>query len=153
MDYLHVAQLTKAGLDTSTIGRQLGLHPDLVIEFQELEQRTSGATQLADSLPGRLLNGHPLPLAGDDACSLFLAELQSQHGFSPAKAHSYLVLLEELAAENLAQERPPEAVVYYAVADHEPPGKALSECEFVPVQVSYYSEGPRDSHPGYFSYV
>lgn len=141
MDYLHVAQLTRAGLDASTIGRQLGLHPDLVTEFQELEQRTGGATQLADSLPGRLLNGCPLPLAVDDARNLFLAELQSQHGFSPAKAHSYLALLEELAAENLAQERPPEVVVYYAVADHEPPGKALSECELVPVQVSYYSEG------------
>lgn len=141
VDFLHVAQLATSGLDTGTIGRRLSLHPHLVAELQDLERRTGGAAQLAKLLPGRLVTAAPLPLTGGDPRTLFLDELQSQHRFSPAKAHSYLALLEEIAADNLAQDRPSESVVYYAVAEHEPPGKALNECGLVPVQLAYFTAG------------
>ncbi len=139
VDFLHVAQLSEAGLDPAAIGERLGLHPALVAEYQDLDRRTGGAAKLAESLPGRLVSAAPLAGGGQDARTWLLAELQLQHAFSLAKAHSFLALLEELAAEDLTQQRSPETVVYYAVAEHEPPGKALSECELVPVQLTYYS--------------
>jgi len=137
VDFLHVAQLTLGGLGATAIARRLGLHPELVAEYQDVDRHTGGAARLAESLPGRLVAITPLPATDEDPRTLLLAELQAQHNFSPAKAHSYLALLEELAEDNLAEDRPPETVVYYAVAEHEPPGKALSECELVPVQLPY----------------
>lgn len=139
VDFLHVAQLAQSGLESSAIGQQLRLHPALVAEYQDLDRRTGGAARLAESLPGRLVSAAPLTSGGQDARAWLLAELQLQHAFSLAKAHSYLALLEALASEDLTQHRPPETVVYYAVAEHEPPGKALSECELVPVHLAYYS--------------
>jgi len=54
VDFLHMAQLTQGRLDATAIARRLGLHPELVAEYQVLERRTGGAAQLTDSLPGRL---------------------------------------------------------------------------------------------------
>jgi hypothetical protein len=138
VDFLHVAQLKQGGLDAPTVARRLGLHLDLVAEYQDLDRRTGGAARLAELLSGRLAQTPPVPLTSEDPRALLLAELQAQHNFSPAKAHSYLALLEDLADEDLTQDRPPQTVVYYAVAEHEPPGKALNACTLVPVQLSYY---------------
>lgn len=144
LDFLRVVQLTEAGLDAAAISAKLALDLQQVIEYQTLQQRTGGAALLSEMPSGRLAYATASSPAGTDPQTVFLTELQAHHGFSPAKAHSYLGMLRDLAAENLGQQRKAETVVYYAVADHEPPGKMLSECEFVPVQLDYYAEADQE---------
>jgi hypothetical protein len=69
--------------------------------------------------------------------------LRHWFGFSPAKAEAYLAMLESFPSWQMARERKPGEVVYYAVAADEPPGKPLNECWLVPVYLPLYE--PEDT--------
>lgn len=66
--------------------------------------------------------------------------LTSYFGMSPAAADLLLQRTEGWFNVRTETRRGPMQVVYYAVADHEPAGKALEECDLVPVVLDYVTE-------------
>ena len=83
----------------------------------------------------------------------FYELLCKRHGYSPAAAEAFLDELYEIAARLNRQERALGQIVYNAVADHEPAGRRLIECEMRPVVLDYvapedFELANRDSQEG-----
>lgn len=75
-----------------------------------------------------------------NSSSSFIEELQTNFNFSPAKAQSYIDKLDEFSVEESDGNRSGNTVIYFAISDQEPAGKAVSECELVPVTLQYYTD-------------
>lgn len=71
---------------------------------------------------------------GEHAVNL-VSILREEHNFSPAKARAYLRML-EMHAEEQHQKRDPGSIVYLPSLTRTP-GKALSVCTLVSVELSY----------------
>jgi hypothetical protein len=69
--------------------------------------------------------------------SAFYDLLGQRHGYSPAAADKFLDDLNDLAARLNRQARSGGQIIYNAVADHEPAGRKLAECQLKPVVLDY----------------
>lgn len=132
LDFVRVA--TGAGRDSA-----VNIHPEVATEYASLAAKIS-KKQLS-RLKQEFMASSPAR-QGDPAINL-LSVLREEHNFSPAKARAYLRMLESHMEESCAS-RPPGNIIYYAVSDREPPGKPLSECNLVPVQLSYVHQEDED---------
>jgi hypothetical protein len=101
------------------------------IQWVQLLQRCS-PQQLAELTAGRSLNGV-------DSCDweTFSCQLRADFALSPAKLSVITDLVAEVVS-SLGRERVPGQVVHWAVVCDEPAGKPLSECQMVPVKLSYW---------------
>ncbi len=145
LDFVALGELCRQGVALKDAARRLGLPPELAAEWLLLWQAATKAAnpvlrRLGERL-GQELYRFPCP-AGDSVRG-FRDELRHWFGFSPAKAAAYLAMLEDCQSRQVAQERKPGEVVYYAVAADEPPGKPLNECRLVPVCLPLYA--PEDT--------
>lgn len=134
LDFGRVTSLVGQGLDAEQMARVTGIPSQLVDEYLSLAQRAPKGYLLRLRKSLGLSTNPP----ADSPDVNLLEELQVEHSFSPAKARAFLRLLERQAEEQNI-DRPPGAVIYHAVSDQEPPGKPLSECRLVPVNLSFYS--------------
>lgn len=67
----------------------------------------------------------------------FISGLEDYCGFFPALADKVERDLRELTDEVSISNRDNDEIIYYAVSDHEPAGRSLSECELTPVKLEY----------------
>lgn len=74
----------------------------------------------------------------------FIHELKQRCGFSPALADKLERDLRELSKKISLKKRNANEIIYYAVSDHEPAGKPLSECELIPVKIEYIAPDDRE---------
>lgn len=70
----------------------------------------------------------------------FLKQLEVDHGFSPAKARDYIDKLDQFLAEEFNNNRAGNTIVYFAISTEEPAGKAVADCQLVPVTLDYYTQ-------------
>ena len=72
------------------------------------------------------------------------AQLTSYFGMSKAGADLVLEKVRKWLRVRSELERGPGQTVYYAVADYEPAGKALQECDLIPVVLDYLTVDDQD---------
>ena len=65
------------------------------------------------------------------------AHLVRRHLFSPAKAELLVVAVQETARQHQGEDRTGGDIVFLAVSEDEPAGKALSDCELVATTLSF----------------
>lgn len=108
-----------------------GVSPALVADYQAVAAAAAGSEALARLVAEFSHPGLRRRSSGDPVAD-FARELRSEHGLSPAAARALVGELRRLA-EEARGERAAGAVVFWAVAATEPAGRALVECELVPV--------------------
>lgn len=67
----------------------------------------------------------------------FISGLEDYCGFFPALADRVERDLRELSEEVSISKRDQNEIIYYAISDHEPAGRPLSECELTPISLEY----------------
>lgn len=69
------------------------------------------------------------------------AELREGYNLSPIEARALALRVQEMVDERVGIERQTGQITYQAIAADEPPGKPLTLCRRVPVQLTVFAEG------------
>lgn len=123
--------------------KELGRTEDL----EELEQQTGQPPEVLAAWK-KLWQAHRHLLCGrvteaeKASGGSFYQLLRTRHGYSPAAAEQFIDDLHELAARLNRQGQKHNQIIYNAVADHEPAGKKLTECQLKAVALDYID--PKD---------
>ncbi len=118
---------------TDKIAKQVGCDEEKVAEYQELlekEEISPWFRQVEKDFVYR----EPPRGQGWEALA---EDLETNHNWSSAKIQAYFELLENYQRTGVSK-HPDNTIIYYAVSNSEPAGKALAECQKVPVVLSYY---------------
>ncbi|MDK2925307.1 MAG: hypothetical protein PWQ41_1081 [Bacillota bacterium] len=121
-------------LPADKIAPLLGESPELISRCQELIARQPDVQLLTAAEGGWLRRLEDLP---SSPAASFAALLEARHGYSPAAAANFIADLNEIAERLGGSAREAGQIIYTAVADTEPPGRTLSECQLKAVHLSF----------------
>jgi len=116
------------------IAKQVGCDEEKVAEYQELLEKEDISPWFRQ-VERDFVYREPPRGQGWEALA---EDLETNHNWSSAKIQAYFELLENYQRTGVSQ-HPDNTIVYYAISDREPAGKALVECQKVPVALSYYT--------------
>ena len=137
-----------AGEDEVAVGHRLGLGPveaEGVLEVARRSESSSSCRQRLDAvlasesvslLVSGGLSGPSTSLA--QLRSAFEAHLMRHHRFSPSRAELLSAAVDDVCLQWTATDRAPGEIVYWAVGQDEPAGKALEDCELVAARLPFY---------------
>lgn len=109
---------------------------ELIADYLKLWQRLEPDEAIREKVAEELV----WPLQTDESLSSysgFINLLTRRHGYTPAAAEDFCLLLEELAKDYGAQKQRPNQVTYIAVADSEGAGVSLKEARLKAVNIDY----------------